>query len=111
VGSVPTSRMVGLLTGTLIAAGGTIAVVVLGSYSHTLPVRSLALAGAWVAGLAGGYGASRATARFESSEPWLRLAAGIGTGLAIAAAVSTVLYGIASVIALLAFESSGFNSY
>jgi hypothetical protein len=52
-----------------------------------------------------------ASARLESTEPWLRLAAGIGTGLAIAAAVSMVLYGIASVIALLVFESSGFNSY
>jgi hypothetical protein len=103
--------MVGLLTGTLIAAGGTIAVVALGSYSHTLPVRSLALAGAWAAGLAGGCGASRASARFESSEPWLRLAAGIGTGLAIAAAASMVLYGIASIIALFVFESSGFSSY
>ena len=102
--------MVGLLTGTLIAAGGTIAVVALGSYSHTLPVRSLALAGAWAAALAGG-GASRASARFESSEPWLRLAAGIGTGLAIAAAASMVLYGIASIIALFVFESSGFSSY
>ena len=100
-----------MLTGTLIAAGGTVAVVALGSYSHTPLVRSLALAGALVAGLAGGYGASRASARLESSEPWLRLAVGIGTGLAIAAAVSMVLYGIGSVIALLVFGSSGFNSY
>jgi hypothetical protein len=74
--------------------------------------RSLPRVGRGVgAGLAGGYGTSRASARFESSEPWLRLAAGIGTGLAIAAAVSMVLYGIASVIALFVFESSGFNSY
>ena len=110
-GSVPASRMVGLLTGTLIAGGGTIAVVALGSYFQTPPLRSLALAGAGVAGLAGGYGASRASARFESSEPWLRLAAGIGTGLAIAVAVSMALYGIGSVIGLFVFESSGFNSY
>jgi hypothetical protein len=109
-GPVPTSKMVGLLTGILIAGGGTVAVVALGSYFQTLPVRSLALAGAWVAGLTGGYGA-RASARFESSEPWLRLAAGIGTGLAIAVAVSMALYGIASVIGLFVFESSGFNSY